>query len=474
MGQIRADRLRTTIAGQTNPGELDILDFIPALNARYERPEHLAEIANLFRRIDAGEIIRALVTAPPQHGKSDCLVNGVARAIRRRPQLRNAYVCYGDKLVRRKSRQCRATSVAAGVVLRDDSYAVNDWQTTQGGGLFSTGVGGPLTGAAIDGLMVIDDPHKDREDAESALSRERVWDWWTSTAKARLHPSASVLVSHARWHPDDLIGRLAKETVPGPDGKSIPAWINVSLPAIKSDGSPLWHLRPLPFLEEQRRSSEYDWNSLWMCSPRLKGDAVFHGVTFYDALPTGRFRVGLGVDLAYTAKTRADYSCAVVLLESGVNEKGLPLYYVAEVRRAQCEVPVFVATLATLNEEYPTGAWHWFCSTTEKGVAQVVSDGESGVRIDPVLATADKFVRSQPVAQAWNDGRVLVPRQAPWLKAFVDELGSFTGVGDRHDDAVDALSSAYASASQYSGPATTVSGAGTRYEHAADEDRSFW
>jgi predicted phage terminase large subunit-like protein len=436
LAQIRSERLSATIASQTNPGDLDLLDFIPSLNARYERPEHLAQLADVFRRIDAGEAVRALVSYPPQHGKSDLLVNGVARLLRRKPWLRSAYACYGDALVRKKARQCRDTAAAAGVRIRGDSHAVNDWQTTDGGGLFSTGVGGPLTGNPVDGLLVVDDPHKDRADAESALSREQLSDWWTSTARARLHPSASVIVSHTRWHVDDLIGRLSKETKP--DGSL--AWEIINVPAINERGEALWHMRPLSFLEEQRRGSEYDWWSLWMGSPRPKGEAVFKRPHFYNELPD-RFRVGKGVDLAYTAKTRADWSCALVLLEGGKNDKGLNLYYVAEVRRAQCEVPAFVNVLRGLNEAYP-GSWHWYCSTTEKGVAQIVSDGD--VSIDPVLATADKFVRAQAVAAAWNDGRVLVPRNAPWLKAFVDELGAFTGVGDRHDDHVDALASAFA------------------------------
>jgi predicted phage terminase large subunit-like protein len=444
LAEIRAARLKRTIAAQANPGELDLLDFIPALNPRYERPEHLEAAANLFRRIDAGEVVRALVSYPPQHGKSDLFVNGVARLLRRKPWLRNAYVCYGDTLVRKKSRQCRDAAIAAGVRLRDDSHAINDWQTVDGGGLVSTGVGGPLTGQPVDGLLVVDDPHKDRADAESALSRERVHDWWNSTAKPRLHPTASAIIPHTRWHDDDLIGRLSKEMKPGPGGTMVPAWEVINVPAIKADGSPLWHLRPLEFLEEQRRGSEYDWWSLWMGSPRPRGTAVFRGAKFYDDLPA-TYRVGKGADLAYTAKTRADYSCGLVLLEGGVNEKGLPIYYVAEVRREQVEAPTFVRTLAGLNVSYPTGSWHWFCSTTEKGVAHVVSDGDSGVVIDPVLATSDKFVRAQPVAAAWNDGRVLVPRAAPWLKPFVDELGVFSGVGDKKDDQVDALASAFAS-----------------------------
>jgi predicted phage terminase large subunit-like protein len=467
--EIRTARVQKRIATQANPGELDLLDFIPALNARYERPEHLARLADVFRRIDAGEAVRVLVSYPPQHGKSDLLVNGVARLLRRKPWLRNAYVCYGEKLVRKKSRQARDTAIASGVQLRDDSHAVNDWQTVEGGGLFSTGVGGPLTGQPVDGLLVVDDPHKDREDAESALARSRCQDWWSSTAGPRLHPSASAIISHTRWHEDDLIGWLSKETMPGPDGEAVPAWEVINVPAIDEQGHELWHLRPLSFLAEQRRRGEYDWWSLWMGSPRPRGTNVFRGAAFYDERPV-EYRVGKGVDLAYTAKTRADYSCGVVVLQSGVNQKGLPIYYVAEVRRGQVEAPEFIRTLAGLNVSYPTGSWHWFCSTTEKGVAHIVSDGDSGVVIDPVLATADKFVRAQAVAVAWNDGRVLVPRKAEWLKAFVDELGAFTGVGDRHDDHVDALASAFAALEGSSGPPKVVAGTGTRWGHS---DRGF-
>jgi phage terminase large subunit-like protein len=224
-----------------------------------------------------------------------------------------------------------------------------------------------------------------------------------------------------------------------------------------------------------------------MCSPRLKGESVFRGLTFYDRPPT-RYRVGKGVDLAYTAKTRADYSCGLVLLQGGQDEQGRDLYYVSAVKRAQCEVPDFARELAALNVTYPGGAWHWFCSTTEKGVAQVVT--ADGVHIAPVIATKDKFQRAQAVAVAWNEGRILVPRtlgaalgeqaqpddfdrEPPWLKAFVDELGAFTGVGDRHDDQVDALSSAFETVRHDMGTSSTIPGAGTRYERE-EGGRSFW
>lgn len=422
--------MRTQTDPSRRPTDLPLLDFIPTLNPRYERPEHLKALVDLFERMET-EAVFALVSVPPQFAKTETILAGLARLIGRQPWRTNAYVSYAADLAYRKSRTCRDYASAAGVQMRDDVQSVKQWSTVQGGGLLATGIGGPLTGSPVNGVLVIDDPHKNRQEAESALIRQRNKDWYTSTARSRVHPGASILVVHTRWHVDDMIGELSRETDEMPDGTTKPTWDIVNLPAVLPSGEPLWHRRPIAFLEKARQASEYDWWSLYMGSPRPRGTSVFRGARFYDELPN-RYRVGKGVDLAYTAKTRADWSCAIVLLQGGKDEKDRDLFYVAEVRRAQCEVPEFARELAALNIGYPIGSWHWFCSTTERGVAQVVT--ADGVQVDPVLATADKFVRAQSVAAAWNEGRVLVPRDAPWLKAFVDELGAFTGVGDRHDD----------------------------------------
>jgi predicted phage terminase large subunit-like protein len=459
LSALRSAKLRALTGKTTSPTTLDLLDFIPAINPRYERPDHLAPIAELFERAER-EPVRALVSVAPQHGKTDTILAGLARHIARRPWLRNGYATYGDRLARKKSRQCRDIALAAGVQLRDDAQAVNDWMTVEGGGLLATSSHGALTGNPIDGILVIDDPHKDRADAESALSRENIWDWYNSTAKVRCHPTASILVVHTRWHEDDMIGRLSKERTA--DERKV--WEEINLAAIRDDGQPLWHRRPLSFLEEQKRGGEYDWWSLWMGSPRPRGSSVFRGVKFYDQLPV-RYRIGKGVDLAYTAKTRADWSVGIVILrEDRLGEE--PLFYVVDVRRAQAEVPEFVSELEAASVSWP-GAWHWFCSTTEKGVAQVVSRDD--IHIEPVLATADKFVRAQSLSQAWNEGRVLVPRQAPWLKSLVDEIGAFSGVGDRRDDQVDALVSAFECVRFTSDKPRNVPGAGSRYS----SDRGF-
>ena len=71
-----------------------------------------------------------------------------------------------------------------------------------------------------------------------------------------------------------------------------------------------------------------------------------------------------------------------------------------------------------------------------------------GIRITAQLATADKFVRAQPAAAAWQQGKIRVPRGMPWTADLVQEIGRFTGQNDRHDDIVDALSSAVSMTNQ--------------------------
>lgn len=465
----RRSALKTKIEAHARLIDLDLLDFVPALTPRIagaptERPEHLKEVCEIFERIERGEELRVLLSVPPQFGKTETTLHGLARLLARHPEWPIVYASYSATIAEDKSRSARDYAVRAGVDLRFDANALATWLTPFGGGLRARGVGGPLSGSPAK-VLIVDDPHKDRAEADSPLMRQKVHDWFTSTAMSRIHPGASVVVIHTRWHDDDLIGRLSKEV--DADGKKV--WTVINLPAILPDGRPLWHRRPLSFLEGQRRLNEFDWHSLWMGSPRPRGDSVFRGVHFYDKLPI-RFGVGRGLDLAYTKKTRACYSSGITMLAAvdttGDNPDPDPWYYIVDVRRRQCEVPEFAAELSAAETLWRGGAWHWYSSTTEAGVAQLLR--EMKIPVNDVLATTDKFSRAQPVATAWNRGRILVPRnmavllgdragrddherEVPWLRALVDELGRFTGVSDVADDQVDSLASAYESVRFYTG-----------------------
>lgn len=447
-----------------------------------ERPEHLTKLANVFERINRGERVMVLVSVPPQYGKSEVLCHGGAKILAHHEEWPLLYVSYGDDLAEEKSRAMRDYARSCGVELREDADSVGTWLTPSSGGLRARGIFSPITGNPAR-VVIVDDPHKNRKDAESALMRERVHQEFNSSVRSRTHPESSIIVCHARWHVDDLIGRLSKER----DAKGQPVWEIINLPAVLPDGRPLWHRRPLDFLETVRRRDERDWQSLYMGEPQSQGDAIFRGVNFFTKLPF-RYSVGKGVDLAYTAKTSACYSCGVTMLsfvDTTTNDPD-PWYYIVDVQRAQCEVRDLASRLRAIDALWPGSAWHFYGSAQEVGLAPLLH--ELGVAFNAEKANDDKLTRALPIATAWNRGRVLVPKnmaallgehaskeahnvEVPWLKPFVDELGNFTGRKGETNDQVDALASAFESCRHATpSPMMTVSGVGSRWD---TDDRGF-
>lgn len=404
-----------------------LLDFVPRVTPRWERPEHLAPIVRMLEQAEH-EPVRALVSVPPRHGKTELLLHAIAWWLRRHPEQTVVYASYSADIARSKSRLARDYARAAGVRIRDDSSALTEWRTPEGGGLLATGVGGPLTGHGCH-LLIVDDPHKNRQDAESQTIRDMVHGWFTSTAMSRIEPGGSAIVVHTRWHGDDLVGRLESD--------QDTHWELINLPAIDSDGAALWPSRwPVDAIRKRcAEVGEYDAASLYYGNPRPRGGVVFGDPCYYEELPSSGYRIGIGIDLAYSKKTKADYSVAVVVYECG------GLYYVADVIRKQVRSDEFATFLAELRSKYRSVTPRWYCSGTELGVADLLRS--LGGPVNAQTTQADKFVRSQPAAAAWNNSKVLIPRAAPWLSTFVAEVTGFTGVNDPHDDQVDAFAAAF-------------------------------
>lgn len=369
------------------------------------------------------EEVRAVVSMPPRHGKTSTFLHAFAWLLLHDPTRTHAFATYAQHLANSKSRTARRLAVDAGVSLADDAKTVSEWRTPEGGGLLATGVGGPLTGQGITGLGIIDDPLKNRLEAESALMRDRIWEWFTDVFYTRLEPGASAIVVATRWHSDDLSGRLIAD-----------GWEYVNLPAINDDGQALWPERyDLPRLREiEKQVGAYTWASLYQGQPVPRGGAVFDGVTTYDALPEGAYREAVGFDAAYTARSHADYSVALTGRLIG------DTIYLTGMLRAQSEAGAFLDQLTANGITRVT----WFRSGTEKGLEAFMK--RAGVNVQAITATGDKFARATPAAAAWNAGRIAIPtpkaaQHGPWVAALLDEVLSFTGLGDKHDDIVDAL-----------------------------------
>ena len=266
--------------------------YSPLTLAMWARPRHYQVrahhrlIARAWSDMATGRGERLLVTCPPQVGKSELAsVYGPAWWLLRHPEQRVVISTYADHLAREKGREVRAVLAEHGrrfgTGLRRGSASVTDWRTVQGGGLRSVGVGGSLTGFPAS-LALVDDPHKDREHADSKVMRARVWKWWSSVLTSRLAPGASACLIMTRWHPQDLAGMLLDREGRVEDGGR---WRVLELPAYAVEGDPLGRSpgEPLPHpqiaeddvdgarahWEAQRDATTIprDWQALYMCSP---------------------------------------------------------------------------------------------------------------------------------------------------------------------------------------------------------------
>lgn len=425
---------------QANEGPEMLLDMIPRVSPRFQRPGHLEALAQVVEQAHKRQMF-CLVSVPPRFAKTETLLHGIAWILRDDPSTMLGYVSYQADIARSKSRLARDYARALGVIPRSDADALHEWLTTRGGGLRAGGVGGPLTGHGFR-VLIVDDPIKNRQDAESALIRQRNWDWFTSTALTRLEPTGSVIVCHTRWHEDDLIGRCLKQKelydeTSGADGVN---WEHINLQAIdERTGQSLWPSRwPVHVLQAKRSAiGEYDWASLYQGEPRPRGARVFGEPTVYSGHPnTDGARLLIGVDVAGTAKTSANFTVAAVFAIRGHGD--MMTADVIDVLRMQQTIPEVCRQLEALQKRYYSAPLVVEASGIGKAVPQVLREVNSNLRIVEEYPEGDKFTRAQPYAAAWNAGRVRVPETSTWVGPFVRTHVDFTGINDACDDDVDA------------------------------------
>lgn len=209
----KAARLRTTndcpeplaLAEKLNP---EHTVRTPALSLLAER------LVQTVRTRDG----RLIISVPPQSGKSTLLRWMCLWMLADNPDRRITFVSYEHGLARDSGRTVRILidtyGDELGLAVSRDHFDASSWQLEGHlGGMFSTGVGGALTGRPSD-VMLVDDALRGEADANSDVIRRRLHTWWESTARTRMAPGAPIIVVGTRWHPDDLSGRLAADDWP--------------------------------------------------------------------------------------------------------------------------------------------------------------------------------------------------------------------------------------------------------------------
>lgn len=216
-----------------------LVRFTEYTNSLYTAAQHHRQIANALESVERGDIDRLMIFMPPRHGKSELASRRFpAWCLGRQPRRQIIAASYNSDLASDFGRDVRNivasedfAEIFPNVGLRPDSKAANRMNTNEGGAYIAAGVGTAVTGRGAD-IALIDDPFKDREEADSEVTRNRVWSWYQSTLYTRLMPGARIVLIQTRWHEDDLAGRLL-ETQPD-------QWTVLELPAIDKDGHALW------------------------------------------------------------------------------------------------------------------------------------------------------------------------------------------------------------------------------------------
>lgn len=213
--------------------------FHPGYKAGWVHRDICRRLERFLERVAVGESPRLLLFCPPRLGKS--LLSSQyfpAFALGHYPEFEIIAASYNITLPIGFSRRIRElvrdpsyTSMFAKTKLSDESQAVESWRTTAGGGYTAAGVGTGITGKGCH-ILIVDDPIKDWEAADSAAIREGTWEWYLSTAYTRIAPGGGVLGIQTRWNDDDWAGRIVLAMDSG-DGEQFEV---VSYPAINELG----------------------------------------------------------------------------------------------------------------------------------------------------------------------------------------------------------------------------------------------
>lgn len=426
------------IAKQLYAGE-GLEDWVTRVRPDKPPPRH---VLPFMRRLEEGRHrpLRLVVEMPPRHAKTITIHHALTWWMHQFPGDLNGYFTYSDRKAWSESRKIRALAEGTGVKLSDEAANVAEWRTGDYGGLIAGGVGSGITGFGFSGLLVVDDPYKDRQEANSLLVREARWDWFNDVVYTR-DEGCSIVVMHTRWHEKDMAGMLEAQ-----------GWEVIKLPAIAEEndllgraiGEALWDRYPLTRLERIRKQiGEYGWAALYQQRPRPKGSKLFGPEHYYDPATvdfTG-CRASIGADTAGTKKTASNSSAAVAAMIRGHGANKTA--YIIDARKQQTTVPVFSRDLRAFQAKNHGALAAVEVNGIGRGTYQIIKDVDADARVTPVTTMTDKFSRFQGPSAAWNDARILLPlgpdERYPWRKEFINDVQEVTGLDDPEDDYADAL-----------------------------------
>jgi predicted phage terminase large subunit-like protein len=406
--------------------------------------------------LQAGRRPRLILTAPPQHGKSELVSRRFpAYALGEYPDLGIIATTYNAQRANQVSAEVQRimqseryrhlfpkTCIAgrhstSQALRRADLFEIVDHR----GFYRACGIGGGITGMRAD-IVIIDDPIKNDAGAQSPILRDKEWDWFASTAYTRLSNAGGVIIIMTRWHQDDLVGRILKLR----EGEGIDNWAVRSFPAIAEEddqhrnvGEALSAERyPLESLLKIKNTiGSYKWAALYQQHPSPPEGGIIQRawINVYSAVPDQFDEVVQSWDLTYKDHQGSDFVAGHVWGRIGAD------FYLLDRVHGRMDCPATIAAIRSMSSVWPQ-ATRILVEDAANGPAVVAMLRNQLPGVIPVPPQGSKRSRMYAVAALFESGNVYVPDPtlAPWIGDVVEEWVSFPHAA--HDDDCDAMSQA--------------------------------
>ena len=433
---------------------------LPTYKMGWVHEEICCALDRFLQAVIRQESPRLMITMPPRHGKTELASRRFpAYVLGRYPDMNIIATSYSASLASRNNRDVQRimddplyqeifpetrlwgknTRIESptSYIRNSDMFEVVGHK----GSYRSAGVGGGITGMGGD-IILIDDPFKDRAEADSQTIREKVWDWYTSTLYTRLAPGGGIIVINTRWHMDDLSGRLLEAQTRG-DGDN---WEIINFPAIaESDDE---HRKVGEALHPERYSLDQllkikaavgsrDWEALYQQHPVPDGGAIFKEEWLshrWIRLPEIQQSI-ISWDMSFKEGNTKDFVVGQVWGRCGSD-----LYLIDQVR-GRWGFTDTLQQFKNLYVKYPN-VNKILVEDKANGPAVIDTLKHEIGRIIPIEPDGSKEARAHAVTALFESGNVYLPADGifPWVKEYVSELLQFPS--GAHDDQVDATTQA--------------------------------
>ncbi len=410
----------------------------------------LADAVQSFVEKDSGNAYDILIVeTPPQHGKSFTLTEAFPSwYFGKHPEGRVIEVSYNsdtaERFGRRNKEKVEAHGAALfgiglGTITKNGEFNIVCNGILTGGQMLSRGILSGITGNPAD-LVIIDDPIKTREEADSQTHRNKVWNEWLNSIKSRLAAHAKVILIMTPWHEDDLRARiLATEKnvtrirIPVEAEENDPLGRTVGdalCPELGKDNA--WLKQ---FKESYLASAEGGaraWAALYQCNPRIEGGNIVKRSwwKYYDPDEIMQFATEMiSVDATFKDKDTSDF---VSIQVWGKLENN---YYLRYCLNQRLDFPATLKAILMVRALYPR-AYTTLIEDKANGSAIIQTLQRQITGVIGVNPQGGKVARVNAVSPAIESGHVYLPMGAPWLEDYIRQWSEFP-VG-KNDDMVDA------------------------------------